>query len=152
MRTNWIACLALWYAMRWLFMKRYGADEKWEQWNLLWWWIRIKSFLLACYEWLMRTGSSCSALDFYAALRRWGQFSGFRQRPAETPKEYGRRLSQHFPQLKPEIMLIIEMLHREVYGEQSLSSKQISKTRKAWKKLHSPLMWPFRLKSIMTNS
>ena len=59
--------------------------------------------------------------------RRWGRHSGFRQEPNETPMEYGRRLAHQFPQLKTEITLIIEMLHREVYGEYSLSSKQVNK-------------------------
>jgi hypothetical protein len=71
--------------------------------------------------------------------------------PNETPKEYGRRLSHQFPQLKAEIALIIEMLHWEVYGENSLHSQQINSIRQAWKKLYSPVKWPIRLKSMMTN-
>jgi hypothetical protein len=144
-----VACLALWYTMRWLFMKRYGADEKWEQWNLLLWWIRIKSFWLACYEWLMRINAKRSALDFYAALRRWGTSSGMPQVSNETPMEYGTRLAQRFPKLENEIMLIIEMLHWEVYGKYPLSANQIVKTRAAWQKLQSPLRWPLRMRSLV---
>lgn len=146
------AGLVLWYTMRWLFMQRYGADEKWEPVNLLWWWHRLKAFLLACREWMLRTGAKRSALDFYAALLRWGRYSGMAQASDETPLEYGTRLACRFPQLKIDIMLIIEMLHWEVYGESNLSSQQIVRIQEAWQKLHSPLRWSSRIKSMMMNS
>jgi hypothetical protein len=98
------------------------------------------------------TNNRNTALQFYAALQRWGRNSGFKRNPDETPMEYGNRLSNYFPQTSAEIMLIIEMLHWEVYGETALYSQQIMDVRKSWKKLRSPLMWPFRLKSIMKNS
>ncbi|MEJ2165038.1 MAG: hypothetical protein P8X90_05880 [Desulfobacterales bacterium] len=145
-----VGCLTLWYLMRWLFIKRCGADEKREQVNLLRWWIRLKTLLLACYEWLLRTGTKRSALDFFAALRRWGRYSGIPQAFNETPMEYGVRLASRFPQLKSDILLIIEMLQWEVYGESTLSSKQILSIQKAWQTLHSPLRWPFRFKSIFS--
>ncbi len=147
-----VAGLALWYTIRWLFRQRYGADEKWEQVDLLWWWHRLKAFLLACYEWMLRTGAKRSALDFYAALLRWGRYSGIPQASDETPMEYGTRLACRFPKLKTDIMLIIEMVHWEVYGESTLSSQQIIRIQEAWQKLHSPLRWPFRIKTIMMDS
>ena len=147
-----VAGLALWYTIRWLFMQRYGADEKWGKVHLLRWWHRLRAFLLVCYEWLLRTGAKRSALDFFAALRRWGRYSGISQASDETPMEYGTRLAHRFPKLKTDIMLIVEMLHREVYGESTLSSKQIVRVQGAWQKLHSPLRWPFRIKSILKNS
>ena len=147
-----VACLALWYLIRWLFIKRYGADEKRQQVNLSLWWIRLKTFLLACYEWVLRTGAKRSALDFYAALRRWGRYSGIPQVSNETPMEYGVRLATRFPQLKSDIMLIIEMLQWEVYGEYRLNPKQILKIQAAWQMLHSPLRWSSRIKSMMMNS
>ena len=146
------ACVVLWYAYRWLFLKRVGAEQIGDPWSLLSWWKQIKAFLMTCCLWILRTNTKCTGLQFYAALRRWGQYSGFRQNRNETPMEYGRRLSRQFPQSETEITLIIEMLHREVYGETSLHSQQIKRTRQAWKKLHSPAKWPMRIKSIMTNS
>ena len=144
-----VAGLALWHLMRWLFMKRYGADEKQEQINLLLWWIRLKMLLLACYEWVLRTGVKRRALDFYAALRRWGRHNGIPQAANETPLEYGVRLASRFPQFKTDIMLIIEMLQWEIYGESALSPKQILKIQAAWQTLRSPLRWPSRIKSMM---
>jgi len=147
-----VAGLALWHLMRWLFTKRYGADENQEQASLLLWWMRLKMFLLACYEWVLRTGVKRRALDFYAALRRWGRHNGIPQAANETPLEYGVRLASRFPQFKTDIMLIIEMLQWEIYGEFALSPKQILKIQAAWQTLHSPLRWPSRIKSMMTNS
>ena len=144
--------VVLWYAYRWLFLKRVGAEQFGDSWSLLSWWKQIKAFLIDCCLWILRTRAKRSALQFYAALRRWGRYSGFRQEPNETPGEYGRRLSHQFPRLKAEITLIIEMLQREVYGETSLHSPQIKKIRQAWKKMHSPVKWPMRIKSMLTNN
>jgi hypothetical protein len=147
-----IAGVVLWYAYRWLFLKRVGAEQIGDSWNLLSWWKLIKSFLITWGLWLFSSKARRTAIQFYAALRRWGQHSGFRQNANETPMEYGRRLAHQFPQLKSEITLIIEMLHWEVYGEHSLSSKQVLGIRQAWKTLHSPVKWPMRIKSMMTNT
>ena len=147
-----IAGVVLWYVYRWLFLKRVGAEPIPDPWSLLFWWKQIKTFLITCLLWLFSANAKRTALQFYAALGRWGRHSGFKQEPNETPMEYGRRLSHHFPQLKAEIVLVIEMLHQEVYGEYSLSSKQVLKIRRAWKKLHSPIKWPMRVKSMMRNN
>ncbi len=138
--------LALWYTVRWLLMKRYGENESRQPQEFLLWWKRIKSWLLAVYEWLRRTGGKRSARDFYAALRRWGRSAGTPQTSGDTPLEYGRELAVRFPQLQSEIMLIIEMLHREVYGENPLSPDQISMIQQAWKTLSRPFKRPFRMK------
>jgi hypothetical protein len=143
--------LALWYTVRWLLMKRYGENEERGYGELFLWWRRIKSRLLAVYEWLMRTGAKRSARDFYAALLRWGRSAGTPQTPGGTPLEYGRQLAVRFPQLQSEIMVIIEMLHREVYGEAPLSPSQILKIQQAWKTLHRPFKRPFRIKYMLNS-
>jgi len=147
-----IACVLLWYAMRWLFTKRVGAAQTADPFSLLSWWIRIKAFLYTGCQWLLRTDTKRTARQFYAALRRWGRYSGFAQKSNETPMEYGRRLSHQFPHLKAEILLVIDMLHWEVYGETALHSQQLKSVRQAWKTLHSPIRWPFRIKSAIMNS
>ena len=147
-----IAGVVLWYAYRWLFLKRVGAEPSGGPWNLLTWWNSIVGFLKAGCRWIFSSRAKRTAIQFYAALRGWGRRSGFKQQANETPMEYGRRLSNQFPQLKTEIGLIIEMLHWEVYGENSLHTQQVKSIRQAWKKLHSPAKWPMRIKSMMTNS
>ena len=144
-----IAGVLLIYAYRWLFLKRVGAGQIGEPWRLRSWWRQIKAFLIACGLWFISANAKRTARQFYAALGRWGRHSGFKQEPNETPMEYGGRLSHQFPQLKTEIMVIIDMLHWEVYGETSLRAQQIGRMRRAWKILHSPVKWPARLKSMM---
>jgi hypothetical protein len=141
--------LILWYAVRWLFQQRVGGAGSRNRWDFQIWWMRLKTFLYKCRELILRTAAKKSALEFYAALRRWGRHSGLSPETSETPREYGMRLAQRFPKVQTEILVIIDMLHREVYEEASLSSMQIHTIRKAWKKLHSPWKWPFRLKSLM---
>jgi hypothetical protein len=147
-----IAGVVLWYAYRWLFLKRVGDEQTGDPWSLLIWWKQIMTFLITCGLWLFSAKAKRTALQFYAALGRWGRYSGFKQEPNETPREYGRRLSHQFPQLKTEIMLIIEMLHWEVYGQTDLNPRQIGNIRQSWKKLHSPAKWLMRIKSIITNN
>ena len=145
------ACVVLWYALRWLFLKRAGQEPDEEPWSLRSWWGQVKIYLFAFCRWLLRSNNGRTALQFYIALQRWGRYSGITQVPNETPLEYAGRLSHRFPHFKSEISLIVEMFQRELYGETVLSLKQIIRTRQAWKKLHSPVKWPMRLKSIMTN-
>ena len=147
-----IAGVVLWYAYRWLFLKRVGAGQIAEPWSLLSWWKQIKAFLITCALWLFSASAKRTALQFYVALGRWGRYSGFKQKSNETPMEYGWRLSHQFPQSKTEIMLIIEMLHWEVYGQTDLNPQQIGSIRQSWKKLHSPGKWPMRIKSMIKNS
>jgi hypothetical protein len=146
------AGLGLWLTLRWLFRKPAGAAENSDPWDLLSWWGRLKAWLNVGREWLLRTRNRKRAFEFYAALLRWGRFSGLPQACHETPLEYGARLADRFPKLKTEILLIVDMLHWEVYGECSLSSGQIERVRQAWKKLHSPSKWPFRIKSNFDGS
>ena len=145
-----VTCLVVWYVIRWLFLKRTGEEPVGEPWHLRSSWRRIMVLLYTFYCRLLRNNSRRNARQFYIALQRWGRYSGFAQASNETPLEYGGRLSHRFPRLKSEILLIVEMFQREIYGETALSLKQIIRTRQAWKKLHSPVKWAMRLKSIMT--
>jgi hypothetical protein len=148
-----IAGVVLWYLYRWLFLKRVGDEQTGNAWSLLSWLKQIKAFVIAWGRWIFSANAKRTAFEFYAALGRWGRYSGFKQKPNETPHEYGRRLSHQFPLLKTEIMLIIDMLHWEVYGQTELNPQQLGSIRQSWKKLHSPVKWPLRLKSMFrTNS
>ena len=144
--------LGIRYLLRWLFSPPAGGEENRGRRNVLYWWQLMRAILIAVYEWILRTGSKQSALEFYAALRRWGRHSGLPQASNETPLEFGMRLATRFPKLKTEILLIVEMLQQEVYGEYFLSAQQILATRQAWQMLHSPFSWPLRIKSILMNS
>jgi hypothetical protein len=49
-------------------------------------------------------------------------------------------------------MLIIEMLHQEVYGDATLDAKQMARMRRSWKNLLLPSRWPMRIKAVMANT
>jgi len=141
-------CIGIWYGIRWLFSKRAGDADVRIQWHLFSILYRLKTSLYAIYKWLVHKKRDRKALQYYAALLRWGRLSGLPHEPNETPKEYGFRLVDRFPKLKPEIWAIIEMFQCEVYGELSLSRQELVTIQHAWQKLRTPLLWPFRLKSF----
>lgn len=146
-----VAGLLIGYLVRWLFQKRELRVPVSDPRNILSWWYRLQAFVYICYQWIFHSRAKRTAMQYYTALQRWGRFSGFSYELAETPNEYGRRLSHQFPLLKAEFMLIIDMLQREVYGETSLDANQIKRIRHSWRKLHSPSRWPLRIKAIVTN-
>ena len=145
-----VTCILLWYAVRWLFQKRSGKEQIGAPWLLGFWWRPIVNFLHIIYLRLLQRSKKHSARHFFNALRRWGRFSGVAQKPNETPLEYAGRLSHHFPHSKSDILLIIEMFHREVFGQTLLPPRQIGDIRQAWNNLRSPLRWSLRLKSIFS--
>jgi len=87
-----------------------------------------------------------SASSVYAGMLGWGRRSGFSVVLGETPIEYGSRISHHFPQLKKEIMVIIEVFNREVYGNAQIDGQHLSKIRTAHYKMRNPRYWLSRLK------
>jgi hypothetical protein len=85
----------------------------------------------------------------YRTLLRWGRRSGLPHFSSETPNEYGQRLDHRFPSLKGEIDLIIETFNQEFFGGISLNKEQLAKSLSAWRRLRSPLHWPYRLKTCL---
>ncbi len=144
-----IALLFLGFLLRWLFQNRDDQSHPIAALNFLSWWYRLKALLFIFFQWIFRSRAKRTAIQYYTALQRWGRFSGYSSRQEETPNEYARRLSRQFPLLRDEFMLIIDMLHREVYGEATLNADQIARIRKSWKKLLHPSIWPLRLKAMM---
>jgi hypothetical protein len=142
--------LAMYYLLRWLFSKTPAGPKKREG---LWFWIlswlrRFRDFLLS----LPKRGMSGKqgykgAIRIYWTLLSWGRHSGLSHFLSETPNEYGQRLNYQFPSLKGEIDLIIEAFNLEFFGGISLDKKQLAKSLSAWRRLRSPLLWPYRLKN-----
>jgi hypothetical protein len=147
-----IASVLLRYLLRWLFQNRHGQSRPIALRSLLSWLSRLRALLLIFFQWLFRSRAKRTAIQYYTALQRWGRFSGFSHRQDETPREYGNRLSQQFPLLRAEFMLIIEMLHQEVYGDATLDAKQMARMRRSWKNLLLPSRWPMRIKAVMANT
>lgn len=81
----------------------------------------------------------------YAGLLAWGRRRGLPQLPAETPREYGRRLGKYYPDLKGEFEQIVESFNGETYGEIVLDEEELASARRAWRKLSTPIRWFARL-------
>jgi hypothetical protein len=84
----------------------------------------------------------------FKRLLRWGRLSGLKHTGSETPIEYGIRLGKRFPQIAKEIRLIIRLHDEVIYGLASPGSQQISRLRLALKRIHNPLLWFARIKSL----
>jgi hypothetical protein len=142
-------CIALWFAIRWLFSRRpHEAKENHRSGPNIFW-MRIRLFIRTLLDWMLRNGGRQTALQFYALLLRWGKYSGLVHAPQETPMEYGLRLARHFPRSKDEIRVIVELFQQEIYGESTLPRQELETLRRAWKKLRNPSKWVFRLKTLL---
>lgn len=102
----------------------------------------FQRLIVKCRNWFYQP---VSAKDFYTILIKWGNASGVRDIPSETPREYASRLNRYFPALKPDIEQLLELIHLEIYGGKPLDTKQIEKARRACKSLSHPIHWPRRL-------
>jgi hypothetical protein len=142
--------LTMYYLLRWLFSKTPASPQKKES---LWFWIlswliRFRDFLLS----LPKRGiygkqGYKGAIRIYWTLLSWGRHSGLPHFLSETPNEYGQRLNRQFPSLKEEFDLIIEAFNLEFFGGISLDKEPLAKSLSAWRRLRSPLLWPYRLKN-----
>ncbi len=88
-----------------------------------------------------------SAAAIYAGLLRWGRRSGLPAVASETPIEYGIRLKQGFPQLNPEIELIIEAFNREIYGQIPSDKGVLAGIQTAQGRMRNPRHWPSRMRA-----
>lgn len=140
---------ALYHLIKWL-LSRTAHDRRREGvWNLILSWIAsIRVMLTFLVEKMtFRRNRDQLAIHLYKVLLGWGRHSGVPQSLAETPTEYGRRLSHRFPGVKREVLLITEVFNRHVYGNKILSEEELDQAGTAWRKMRSPLCWPIRLKS-----
>lgn len=93
--------------------------------------------------------TSSTAEYVFKLLLRWGRLSGLKHSVFETPKEYGFRLRDRFPQIDKEIKLIIHLHDAAIYGFTFPDSYQISCVKLAMKRIRSPRLWFTRMKSLL---
>jgi len=86
-----------------------------------------------------------SAAMVYYRMLRWGKFSGLPARPSDTPKEYGYRLMQTFPELKAEINIIVESFNQEIYGRVFAGKETFARLASAQRHMRRLRYWPSRL-------
>jgi hypothetical protein len=145
---------ALYYLTKWLLSRTAHDKEREGLWHLILLWA---SSLWAILTFLMekmrfRREGPQLAVHLYKALLGWGRHSGLPHLISETPTEYRRRLSHRFPVVKKEVGLITEAFNRHVYGSTAPGTQQLDRAGIAWRKMRSPLHWPFRLKSWFSPS
>ncbi len=87
-----------------------------------------------------------SAAWVYVRLLRWGKRSGLRLRPGETPAEYGNRLVRHFPDLRDEILWIVNAFNREIYGQMTTDHNILFRLRSAQRRMRHPRYWSSRIR------
>lgn len=141
--------VCIYFFVQWLFSKTdlaVGKAPTSHPFSL--WMEKLRIFLLDRWQKIARAIKGYrGAVPIYGALQRWGRRSGLPHFISETPAEYGLRLQQRFPLLKPEIALIIESFHEEVYGGIILTYRQLAMASSAWFQMRSPRHWPRRLKT-----
>ena len=138
--------------MRWLFSRTGAAEARGGFWAEIRLCLdRLAGFVRKLLSkagrlWQEITGSGQSAASFFFKLCKWGRSCGLPRRAGETPREYGASLSSCFPFGEAEIMLIVELFCREIYGRKTLAREQLLRLQNAWRRLRSPLQWPRRLR------
>jgi hypothetical protein len=144
-----ILSLGMWYLIKWLLSRTAHERRREGFWHLILLWAAslwaILTFLIEKIS-LRRNGPTL-AVHLYKAFLGWGRHSGVPRSLNETPTEYGHRLSRRFPRVKKEAGLITEAFNRHVYGNTAPDTQQLDRAKIAWRKMRSPLYWPFRLKS-----
>jgi len=89
-------------------------------------------------------GANTAAMVYYRMLR-WGNFSGLRFNPSDTPSENGRWLVQSFPDLKSQINLIVGSFNREAYGQMRVNREMLKQLISAQRHMRRIRYWPSRL-------
>jgi len=114
----------------------------------------MKRFLIACLDFLrclckyivaLVKGVDSAAIIYYRMLR-WGKISGLVAKPSDTPKEYGRRLMQCFPDLKAEVFMIVEAFNGEIYGHVAAGKKTLTRLISAQRRMRRLRYWPTRMR------
>lgn len=145
-----LACFGAWQLFRWLFKKRGPSRPSSYSWAFMdRWFLAIKQlYFLGKGTLLKWVRGFEKPQELYGALLRWGRHSGLPQDPSETPLEYCGRLGYHFPRLRDEIGLIVELFIEVVYGERPADKVHLDRALQAWRKFRSPRLWPARFKTV----
>lgn len=110
----------------------------------------VLTTLLKTMRRLFSAPSDC--VDLYCKLTGWAGRCGVPGPAAETPREYGRRLSAIFPQVGLEIMEIVHGLEQQVYAEDKSGPDKFPKALEGMRRLKSPSLWPARIKVCLQRS
>jgi len=143
-----IAAVVLYFAAKWLF--RWLLSRKPVPDGRKGTWVFLLKWILSLFRIRLVPGRErlSAVMAMYAALLRWGRFSGLLHGGWETPGEYGSRLGAQFPQAAADINRIIRLHDEAVYGGFSHNDREISQARTASWRIRRPSLWIARLKSF----
>ena len=138
------------YLIRWLRVKTDIKQKKkgiWERLLSLFDAVKRSLFFLKA-KFFVRNDGFGAAKKIYRRLLQWGRVSGLSYAVSETPREYGLRLGNRFPNIEEEIRQIIHVHDDAIYGCIPPDRPQISRARQALRKMRHPCLWFARMKSL----
>ena len=140
--------------LKWLLTKSPEVTAEQNIWTLILQFIaKVKRLAVSIVSRILHKTSEYRGPDyFYHRLLTWGNRSGLPHALYETPREYGSRLINFFPDLTKEINYIVDMFNRSVYGNIVPDEQQSSNTNLSWKRMKSPKLWPTRLRLLLFSS
>lgn len=97
---------------------------------------------------MLRTLRDPGPVLLFNRLTAWGARSGLPRGPTDTPMEYGMMLSGRFKDLSGDILLIVDLVNRELYADRRPGPDHRGEGRKAWRRLRSPRHWYSRLRVL----
>ncbi len=138
------------FKMKWVFAETESEKVEKGVWELLLLCVRAAKRVLVMLRarFFHPPDSLCAEKKYYRRLLRWGRSSGLRRAISETPHEYGIRLGERFPQVQQEIRRIIHTHAEAIYGCVNPDSHQISRARRALRRIQNPSLWFARIKSL----
>ena len=89
-------------------------------------------------------------IKIYKRVLLWGSLIGLRKLSAETPREYGLRLSYNFPFLEEDFKVIIDKLYKNVYGKKDLNNKEERDIKEAYREILRIGNWCYYLKYMLS--
>lgn len=85
----------------------------------------------------------------FSRLSAWGACSGSPRNSTDTPMEYGVRLGARFKDLSGDIMLLVDLVNRELYADLRPGPAHRREGLEAWRRLRSPRNWYPRLRALL---
>ena len=148
------AVFVLYHFLGWVFKWLFSTTEESKRtgiWKYLWSCLHAAKRIIATLwaKFFHPPAASLAVETFYKRLLRWGRFSGLPHVDSETPREYGVRLGQRFPQIEQEIGIIIHLHNETLYGCLPPDGRQVSLAMSGLKRIRYPSLWFVRLKSIL---
>jgi hypothetical protein len=134
--------------VQWLIKRDHDADEPIRLIGIIKrFFVTIQTILVQAWIKLIELVKGVnSAARVYYRMLRWGNYSGLRFNPSDTPSENGQRLIQSFPELTRQINLIVEAVNLEIYGQKFAKQETLNQLISALRQMRRLRYWPSRLR------